>query len=258
MQRAFCTLMKTSACRNFSKLTAAFHLPPTKKFSLISLNTRLPWDWKSEGDVKCWHGIQSRLDGCDCINTEGYPCRLSEAWCTALERKRMHGHGTDTIWKAKQDLQGTRPKLHEAEKSESPKKTNSSPTTGLGKQDSKQHLASFVRESSEESNAMVLLLPASPCETTGFISCEDNLENLHGNRKSSSKQNLQDGPYWSEENQGDIKLPQILPKGHFCGAPGSGGLCSPAWTSQKTRALWLIRQITAQVEPPITDTGHFQ
>lgn len=162
MQRAFCTLMKTSACRNFSKLTAAFHLPPTKKFSLISLNTRLPRDWKSEGDVKCWHGIQSRLDGCDCINTEGYPCRLSEAWCTALERKRMHGHGTDTIWKAKQDLQGTRPKLHEAEKSESPKKTNSSPTTGLGKQDSKQHLASFVRESSEESNAMVLLLQLHP------------------------------------------------------------------------------------------------
>lgn len=108
-------------------------LLPTKKIlTRPCLNTRLSQERRSEGNIKCWHGIQSRLDGYDCINTEGYPGTFSIAWYTALKRKGMHGRGTVTIWKAKQDLQGTRLKLlSEAEKSESSKQPNATAPSEL-------------------------------------------------------------------------------------------------------------------------------
>lgn len=43
---------------------------------------------------------------------------------------------------------------------------------GLGKQNSKQHLASFVKEISEQSNTMVGLLLVSPCEMAGIHQLE--------------------------------------------------------------------------------------
>lgn len=108
-------------------------LLPTKKIlTHPCLNTRLSQERRSEGNVKCSHGIQSRLDGYDCINTEGYVGTFSIAWYTALKRKGMHGRGTVTIWKAKQDLQGTRLKLlSEAEKSESSKQPNATAPSEL-------------------------------------------------------------------------------------------------------------------------------
>lgn len=72
-------------------------LPSTHQKILILASTRMDiW-----GDVERCHGIQSRLEGYDCINIE-YGM-LSMAWYTALKRKGMCGHGTVTIWKAKQE-----------------------------------------------------------------------------------------------------------------------------------------------------------
>lgn len=94
------------------------------------------------------------LDGCDCINIEGYPCRLSEAWCTAEKPSRISKAQNQSFMRQRNQSP--------------PRKPTHLQLWGLGKQDRKQHLASFVRESSEESNSMVWLLPASPCETTGI------------------------------------------------------------------------------------------
>ena len=88
-------------------------LLPTEKSSLCSAWTRPPPpDFQSGRSIKCWDRVQSRPDGCECINTEWYPVMFSTAWYITLERKGIHGHAPSHCTFTKQDLQVKSHKFH--------------------------------------------------------------------------------------------------------------------------------------------------